>query len=53
MIKYNPTHYKYESDANVRPATQHNQATRDKINYYEKVKIGSPLAEKVQMSNFL
>ena len=31
MIKYNPTHFKYSGDANMRPTTHQNQAARDQI----------------------
>ena len=30
MIEYNPNHHKYAGDANMRPGTQQNQATRNK-----------------------
>ena len=52
MLKYNPTHHKYAGDANMIPAAQQNQASRDKIKDDARLKIGRPLAEDLQLSNF-
>ena len=52
MLKYNPTHQKYAGDSNMRPAAQQNQASRDKIKDDARLKIGRPLAEDLQLSNF-
>ena len=52
IVDFNPTHWKYVGDATMRPATYQNQVARDKINDYAREKIGRPLAEEVQLSNF-
>ena len=52
MLKYNPTHRKYTGDANIRPATQQNQAAIDKIKDYARGKIGRLLVEDLHLSKF-
>ena len=51
-IKYNPNHRKYAGDANMRPGTQQNQSARNKSKDNARKKIGKPLEEEIQLSNF-
>ena len=48
----NPTHSKYTGDANVRPVTQHNQDTRDKIKDVARGKRSRPWSGEVKWYNF-
>ena len=52
MIKYNPTHQKYESYANMIPDTHKNQLEIDNSKDDTRVKIGRLLTEEFQLSNF-
>ena len=52
MIKYNPNHRKYAGDTNMRPGTQQNQSARNKSKDNARKKIGTPLEEDIQLSNF-
>ena len=52
MIRYNPTHRKYAGDANIIPATHHNQASKYKSKDGAREKLGRPLEEEVQFSNW-
>ena len=45
MIKYNPTHYKYEGNSNMIPAKHQNQSARDNIKDDTREKRGWPPAE--------
>ena len=52
MIKYNPTHCKYAGDSNIKPATQNNQATREKKKDASRGERGKMSEEEVEFSNF-
>ena len=52
MINYNPTHCKYAGDSNIKPATQNNQATREKKKDASRGERGKMSEEEVEFSNF-
>ena len=52
MIKYNPTHNKYESDSNIRPSTQHNQAIQKMIKYDSRRENRGDVIMSGSISNF-
>ena len=53
IIKYNPAHFKYTGEANMRPAKQQNQSAIEKIKEDTRGKIVRPSEEEVQFSNFV
>ena len=52
MINCNPTYHKYSGDANIRNVTHQNKSSRENRKGDERVKIVSPSADEVQLSNF-
>ena len=52
MIKYNPTHHKYAGDANMGPATHHNQSEIYKRKCDTMLERGRHLSEEFQFYNF-